>query len=329
MQHIVKRGDTLWRLAIRNQGSGTQWPKLVAHHNNEVAKRGPYSGLLPIKNENLIFIGQTLFLPPRPKRIEIGQGKKYPANSLAKPVDMPINFGIGHETPACRWSYKYPEAVITAELSGNITIEMVSDNRHSHNLEILFSRDSVKVKGKLKKLYDPVLCKLLAEPSVKFEGGKVKLNSPIAAQADLGPYTIEVEPGATPMQMSGSIKPPKISATMTNDGNDYKYSADIEYKVDVTLLPKNEPVREPVAETAKDRIAQTEKKDMIEPFGHTTRWEKTVAERGFAMAIVSLALYAVSRTAMIFVRARTGAMGTTIMPPMIYQIDYRDIPRET
>jgi hypothetical protein len=60
--------------------------------------------------------------------------------------------------------------------------------------------------------------------------------------------------------MSGSAKPQTISAAMANDGYDYKYSADIKCKVDVTLLPKNEPVREPVAETAKDRIAQTEKK---------------------------------------------------------------------
>jgi hypothetical protein len=128
--------------------------------------------------------------------------------------------------------------------------------------------------------------------------------------------------------MSGSAKPQTISAAMANDGYGYKYSADIKYKVDVTRRPKSQPVQEPVAETAKDRIAQTEKKDMIEPFGHTTRWEKTVAERGFAMAIVSLILYAASRGVEIFVRARTGTIGPTIMPPMIYKIDYRNYHKE-
>ncbi len=289
MQHTVNRGDSLWRLAVRFQGSGTQWPKLVAHHNNEVARRGPHSGLLPIKDPNLIFIGQTLFLPPKAKRIEPGTGKKSEANCPAKNCDLAINYGIGIDTHTCRWSYEFPEAVIAAELTGNITIEMVSDNRHRHNLEIALSRDSVEVKAKLKKLYDPVLCKLLAEPSVKFEGGKLKLNSPIAAQANLGPYTIEVQPGATPMQMSFSIEPPKINATMKNDGFDYKYSADIKYKVDVTKLPKNEPVQEPVAETAKERAPLRQEEYLQNPTGYID-WNKLALDTEKLITIVSFSI---------------------------------------
>jgi len=68
IRHTVQTGDSLWSLAHRYLGSGTRYPEIVNEHNREAAACfGPHYRLLPIKNPNLIYVGQTIMVPSRNK----------------------------------------------------------------------------------------------------------------------------------------------------------------------------------------------------------------------------------------------------------------------
>ncbi len=49
VEYIVKKGDTLWAIAKKYYGSGSQYPKIVKENN--------------IKNPNIIFPGQKFIIP--------------------------------------------------------------------------------------------------------------------------------------------------------------------------------------------------------------------------------------------------------------------------
>ncbi len=57
----VARGDSLWGLANRYLGSGDRYPQIFEFHNREAAR----FGLPPIKDKDLIYVGQTILMPPR------------------------------------------------------------------------------------------------------------------------------------------------------------------------------------------------------------------------------------------------------------------------
>lgn len=62
---------------------------------------------------------------------------------------------------------------------------------------------------------------LTAKPEMVFESGRVKIKAPIAANANLGPYAIEVN-AVTPMHMSGTLKPSTVSGTLEMGRRKYK-----------------------------------------------------------------------------------------------------------
>ena len=219
-------------------------------------------------------------------------GSKFEASQYATPVDLKVKYSIGRDTPPAVWSKIFLEFDIKAELSGDITLEMLSETRHSHNLEIVLSNNVPEVKAKLKEFYHPVLSELLAEPSVKFEGGKVLLNSPIAnvakATGNIGSYTIEVAQSG-PNQLSGTLAPPTINGTVKSEGRRYKYSADIAFKVDVFMRPKNPTTPEQVTETIKEKNPET-------PAVYDSEWGKLVAEVGIIVALARVIFLIAERT---------------------------------
>ena len=184
------------------------------------------------------------------------------------------------------------------------------------------SKDSLQAKQKLRNVYDPALAALTAKPEMVFESGRVKIKAPIPANANLGPYSIEVQ-SVTPVQMSGALKPPTISGTLEMGKRKYKYSAAIEFKVDVIWhqRPKGEPkqVTEPVGVTN----TQTEKKDFVESTNHASKWDQTVNEKGVVVAVV---LVVVTAAASILYRIATRggiqpAPNAPIMPSFTHTIN--------
>lgn len=61
-RYTVKKGDTLWDLAGKYLDKNTDWPKIFEHNNQPqvVASTGK-----KIVNPDLIYIGQTIYIPPK------------------------------------------------------------------------------------------------------------------------------------------------------------------------------------------------------------------------------------------------------------------------
>jgi nucleoid-associated protein YgaU len=65
LRHTVRQGDSLWSLAHRYLGNGTKWQEILDEHNRAASRPGPRNGIWPIDDPDLIFVGQTIMIPPR------------------------------------------------------------------------------------------------------------------------------------------------------------------------------------------------------------------------------------------------------------------------
>jgi hypothetical protein len=165
--------------------------------------------------------------------------KELPASAFDSrplPINLKVEYTIGRDTPQIRYVVPGLDYTITTEMTGKIAVEIMSADRHRHSLELLMSKDPVQVKQKLGEIYDPVVCNLTAKPEMVYESGRVKIQA--ATQADMGPYTVIVETDA-PNHMIGRLTSLPVTGTMEIDGREYKYSAELEFKVEVALHPRH------------------------------------------------------------------------------------------
>ncbi len=180
----VRRGDSLWSLAHRYLGSGDRYPQIYDFHNQQAARYG----LRLIEKPDLIFVGQTILIPPRPKMPKQGNGTKAVGNHWPIPLNLKVTYTIGKDTPSINYAANYGDYSIKAEMSGEIGIENKTPGhfKYVHNYELAMSKDSMQAKHKLRDTTDPALVALTAEPEMMVdESGMVKLKAPIAANANL------------------------------------------------------------------------------------------------------------------------------------------------
>jgi len=249
IRHVVRRGDSLWGLGGQYLGSGTRWPEIDKFHN-EFALGGRHPQLLPIKDPNLIFVGQTIFIPPRSsKPYTLSQGKPWPKVEVTKPatgLDLKVVYKI--EDGQSQYKQVLPHCTLEAKLSGTIAIENMTHGRYRSNLELALSQNAPAVKQKLGEFSDHAFRDLTKGVELRYQNGHVTIKAPIMYKAGLGPYTVVVV-AENPMKLKGSLKPETISATVDLEGRKYKYTADISFDVTVTLHPTPPKI---APEVAKD-----------------------------------------------------------------------------
>jgi hypothetical protein len=301
-------------LACRYLGRGDRYPQIYDFYNQEATRYG----LRPLKKPDLIFVGQTILIPPRPKFPKPGNGTKAEGSQWPIPLDLKVTYTIGRDTQPIIYEASYGDYSIKAEMSGEIGIENKTPGhfKYVHNYELAMSKDPIQAKQKLYNTYDPALAALTAEPEMVFESGQVKIKASIAANANLGPYNIKVN-AETPMHYSGTLKPSTISGTLELGRSKYEYSADIELKVDVIWHQR--PRRGPEPDTEPS----LKKEKLDKPAGHITKWEKTVNEKGVVVAVVLVALTAAA-SLLYRMATRGGLQPSSIMPPFTHTIDRRD-----
>lgn len=85
------------------------------------------------------------------------------------------------------------------------------------------------------------------EPQFDMATGQIKLKASIAAHANIGPYEFRVE-ADSPNHLKATHKPKPFSGIVQYGKGRYKFSAEIAFKIDVTLHPMNRNNPAPVAQ---------------------------------------------------------------------------------
>jgi hypothetical protein len=311
--HTLRRGDSLWGLAHRYLDSGTKWRAIYDRHNEEAAKPGRDKRLIPIEDPNLIYVGQYIMIPGDRRYVPPGTGDRFEANQPAKAVDLKISYTIGRDTLPMVYVQKGLDHTITSEVSGTVGIELKSPDRFRHNLELFMCKNPAEAKYKLEEIYDPALGVLLAKPELDFDSAtnKVRIKAPIAAKAGLGPYTFEIQL-ESPLHLSGSLKPTTLEGGVEIGGRRFKFSAELEFKIDVYLKPKPRGrVEEPVGTI----ITQNERV----PFDNPTNaagFEKIATTVAWTIIGIGLAVFGY--------KAMPQAQGATTIQPFFHIVDPRN-----
>ncbi len=254
IKHTVSMGESLWGLSHRYLGNGTKYQRIVDHHNqkvDEATRTGQSNGLLRIDNANLIYIGQTIMVPQKENIPSPGDGNKIEAGTNATGISLKVEYNF--ETGKNPIQYKPMETkdyTITTQMTGKITIENLTHSGYQNNFEIVMSANKDELSANL-TFNDKALAEVTKYVNPKFDlaTGKVKLEASIAAHANIGPYEFRVEMDA-PNHLTYTFKPQPISAIVEKGKRKYKYSADIAFKVDVTLHPTNKKGPKRIKETA-------------------------------------------------------------------------------
>jgi hypothetical protein len=141
IRHAVKRGDSLWSLAHMYLGSGARWPVIYDFHNQEAAKPGRPALLLPIEHPNLIYVAQIIMIPSRPKIAPPGTGARAEADGRAVPINLKVTYAIGRDTPPIEYVGATANYTIKTEMSGEISIELMSPDRYRQSLELCMTKE--------------------------------------------------------------------------------------------------------------------------------------------------------------------------------------------
>jgi hypothetical protein len=316
----VRRGDSLWNLANRYLGSGTRYPHIVDYHNQEAARHG----LRHIDQPNLIFVGETILIPPRPKKPQHTSDKRQQHEKVKKQEARQTAFGLRAKADletandSQTWHYKTttPDYTIEARMIAKIGIEKLSRDRYQYNFDLLVSKNKIEIGQKLSDFHGKAFKDLTDGVKMTYESGQVTIKAPIATHANVGPYTFTVR-GDAPNHYAGSVKFEPLKGIVENKERKFAYTADVEFEVAVTLhpMPKISP-----EETAKHRAPDEGK---AKEWGTTNRINWTKAAKNTGDFLIKLTITVLGTLA--YQARMAAAIGTTTSTvPMMYRIDLND-----
>lgn len=187
-------------------------------------------------------------IPGKSKQSPHGNGRRLNANRSAQGLDLKVVYKI--DGPENQYRQILPTCTIEARLSGTIAIENMSQNRHEHNYELAMGRNNGEFKHSMSQFSDHAFKDLTQGVSLDFKSGAVNLQAPIMYKAGLGPYTVAVQ-AENPLTLKGTFKPGLINAESAVGEKKYKYTAEIQFDVTVTLNPTSRKELEPGKELSK------------------------------------------------------------------------------
>ncbi len=318
IRKTVRRGDSLWALSNRYLGSGARYPQIVDYHN----QAAPRVGLRHIDEPNLIFVGETILIPPRPKKPQLAQNKgpqhesvkKTDAEQKATVVRAKADFEIA--TDSQTWHYKTitPYYTIEARMMARIGIENLSRDRYQYNFNLLVSKNRIEIDQKLNDFHTKAFKDLTDGVRMTYENGQVTIKAPIATYANAGPYTFRVR-GDAPNHFAGSVKFEPLKGIVENKQRKFEYTADVEFEVAVTLHPMPKTVPEPL------KVVELEKVQAVPNTRGYIDWAQVAKNTGdFLIKLTITVLGTLAYQARI-----AAAMGTTTSTiPMMHRIDLND-----
>lgn len=242
LRYEVHRGDSLWHISFRHLKDGMRWREIFAYHNSAVKNLVQFKDFLPIVDENLIYIGQTLLLPLRPNAPSpiIGNGtvNRNEASRPATGVNLRVVYDIEEHNNPTHYQLKMPDYTIDSKFTGKITIEHLGEDRYKHNVDLIVNKNNSMIEHNLSTFAHKAFKDLTQNVKMTFDpkNSEVIISAPITTMANIGSTTVTVQ-AVSPTSLVGQAKPKPISTTVEIDRRKYNYTADIEFKVEVTLHP--------------------------------------------------------------------------------------------
>ncbi len=314
MRKTARRGDSLWSLANRYLGSGTRYQEIVDAHNKEAARFGQHSPFIPITDPNLIYVGQTIIIPSRTKRPQHGNGKKQEANQTAEGLRAKVEFETANDSKTWHYKTATPNYTIEASMTAKIGIENLSRDRYQYNFDLVLSKNKIEIDQKLSDFHSKAFKDLTDGVKMTYESGQVTIKAPIATHANVGPYTFDVRADA-PNHFAGSVKFEPLKGIVENKERKFAYTADVEFKIAVTVHPTPKMAPEPIEIPSKQKA----------PFKAKTKNQIDWAQvaKNTEDFLVKLTISVLGTLA--FQARMAAAMGTTTSTiPMIHRIDLND-----
>jgi LysM repeat protein len=149
-----------------------------------------------------------------------------------------------------------PDFTMISELSGEITLENLSPDRHRSNWELATTDDQNELSYKLRQSHDKAFMELTSGMGMAFDPvtRKAILRPSIAAKAGAGPYEVELKADG-PNHFSSTLKLETLQGEWAQQGRNFKFTASVVIKVDVTMHPtpkgKPEDIGDPVGVDSK------------------------------------------------------------------------------
>jgi hypothetical protein len=237
VQHIVRRGDSLWNLSGHYLGDSRRYEDIRSYHNHYVRLNGSRPEFFAIENPDLIYVGQILMIPRRGERVVPGTPKApaparrqtAPATALEVGVQYILNPNFTSEhCQGIKHVDMGPQYTLTTELSGCITLENLSPSRNSSDLELVLSEKNHTLDYKLRQGNDQAFMELVGSIQMSFDplSNEVTVLPTLAAKVGRGPITFEVKQVGF-NHFSAGIKLDAMKGDFVSHGRKFGFTADV------------------------------------------------------------------------------------------------------